>query len=194
MEEQGYYLDEVVDTNAIECWSCYGINTYGDTSFYDSYFERECGEDITDKFRNYLDNDKGVVEDATNTKTFTKSDLKDGMVVSYRESFSGDNFKRVVFKGGLYRVSSDGMSMSHGACLKYYSDTLKYDNDEDMDIMKVEYIGEILWEREEESEEDKKIRKFATLLQDTLDELGDLDLKIDIDKARKVYEELNKSL
>lgn len=125
---------------------------------------------------------------------FTKSDLKDGMVVTYRDSYSSNNLKRVVFKGSLYRVSEDGMSMSHRVYLKYYSDTLEYDNEGDMDIMKVTYMDEILWEREEESEEDKKIKKFATLLQDTLDELGDLDLKIDVDKARKVYEELNKLL
>lgn len=82
---------------------------------------------------------------------FTKSDLKDGMVVSYRDSFCGtDDVKRIVFKGSLYRVSEDSLSMSHGVYLKYYSDTLEYDNDVDMDIIKVEYMGEVLWERKEE--------------------------------------------
>lgn len=91
---------------------------------------------------------------------FTKSDLKDGMVVTYRDSYSSNNLKRVVFKGSLYRVSEDGMSMSHGVYLRYYSETLEYDNDPDMDIMKVEYMGEVLWEREEETAEQKRIKEL----------------------------------
>ncbi len=91
---------------------------------------------------------------------FTKSDLKDGMVVTYRESYDSNNLKRVVFKGSLYSVSEGGMSMLHRVYLKYFSDTLEYGNDPDMDIMKVEYMGEVLWEREEESAEQKRIKEL----------------------------------
>lgn len=125
---------------------------------------------------------------------FTKSDLKDGMVVTYRDSYSSNNLKRVVFKGSLYRILDDGMSMQHGVYLKYYSDTLEYDNDGDMDIMKVTYMGEILWEREEESEEDKKIKEIINWVTETLEECRSSGLFFDIDETRKIKEELNKLL
>ena len=41
-----------------------------------------------------------------------------------------------------------------------FCDTLEYDNDGDMDIMKVTYMDEILWEREEETPEQKRIKEL----------------------------------
>lgn len=173
MVEQGFSVIEEVSEPFKSNYSQYGIDMEGNTYFFDYWFTDK-GKDITDKFRNYLDNDKGITEDDNNTKTFTKSSLKDGMVVTYREAYCSDNLRRVVFKGSLYRVNGDGMSMSHGVHLKYFSETLEYDNDPDMDIMKVEYMDEVLWEREEESAEQKRIKELEEGIAKMQEELNKL--------------------
>ncbi len=172
MVEQGFSVIEEVSDYSKSNYSQYGVDMDGNTFFFDYWFTDK-GKDITDKFRNYLDNDKGITEDDNNTKTFTKSSLKDGMVVTYRESYDSNNLKRVVFKGSLYSVSEDGMSMLHGVYLKYFSDTLEYDNDEDMDIMKVEYMGEVLWEREDDTKK-KRIKELQGNIAKMQEELNKL--------------------
>ena len=82
---------------------------------------------------------------------FTKSDLKDGMVVTCRNGQT-----RISFDGKLYNM----INVSCSSSLKYFNDDLtylKYFNDDliypfykDVDIIKVEYMGEVLWERKEE--------------------------------------------
>lgn len=74
---------------------------------------------------------------------FTKSDLKDGMVVTYRD---GQRQPRVLFDGKLYNM----INMSNISDLKYFNDDLTDPFYEDVDIIKVEYMGEVLWERKEE--------------------------------------------
>ncbi|MBM68202.1 MAG: hypothetical protein CME43_01835 [Haliea sp.] len=72
---------------------------------------------------------------------FTKSDLKDGMVVTYR-----DRQKRVLFEDKFYNMSA----ISAGSYLTFFNDDLTNQSNKDLDIIKVEYMGEVLWERKEE--------------------------------------------
>ena len=79
---------------------------------------------------------------------FTKADLKDGMVVTYRK---GDN--RIVVNGKLYNYDNCDTKL-------YYCDTLENWRSSDLtnvfgknfDIMKVEYDGKVLWERKEKKD------------------------------------------
>lgn len=119
---------------------------------------------------------------------FTKSDLKDGMVVTYR-----NGWERVIFDNG-FLYAEGCLSSFHFTkiTLDSFNEDLTYYGQNTMDIMKVTYMDEVLWEREEETAEDKKIKKFAKWFTETLEEQRSSGLLFDIDKARKVYEELNK--
>ncbi len=75
---------------------------------------------------------------------FTKSDLKDGMVLTYR---NGE--KRLLFLGNLYDTNDSSLLKSLGSINKYGESLTNYIG-EGLDIIKVEYMGEILWEREKE--------------------------------------------
>ena len=79
-------------------------------------------------------------------KEFTKQDLKDGMVLTYR---NGET--RVLFDKKLYGTMKEGKLLYHGKTVGEYSVDLKDQSNigNDMDIAKVEYMGETLWERKE---------------------------------------------
>lgn len=68
---------------------------------------------------------------------FVKADLKDGMVVTYR-----NEWERIVYKGELV------WGAGKGSKLEYFKDNLLHINEEQMDIVKVMFGGELLWERE----------------------------------------------
>ncbi|QDP64827.1 MAG: hypothetical protein GOVbin2917_142 [Prokaryotic dsDNA virus sp.] len=90
--------------------------------------------------------------------SFTKSDLKDGMVVTYR-----NGWKRVILdKGLLYSDNCLSMSSFHftKVTLDSFNEDLTYYGHNPRDIMKVTYMGEILWEREEETAEQKRIKEL----------------------------------
>ena len=73
---------------------------------------------------------------------FTKSDLKDGMVVTYRNGNT-----RLVFNNRFYDTTYVKIS---GNTLDNYDDNLKMKGISSEDIVKVEYMGTVLWEREKE--------------------------------------------
>lgn len=101
-------------------------------------------------------------------KTFTKSDLKDGMVVTYR-----NENERIVFKNTLYLPDEDDTLMSR-ITLAYYNNDLMLPDYSSMDIMKVTYMDEVLWEREEETAEQKRIKELEggiARMQEELDNL-----------------------
>ena len=78
-------------------------------------------------------------------KSFTKADIKNGMVVTYR---NGD--KRVVFDKVFYDYIIDEIGVKSGNILKEYDNNLiRYDGFEEQDIMEVKYEGEVLWTRKE---------------------------------------------
>lgn len=101
-------------------------------------------------------------------KPFTKSDLKDGMVVTYRKGW-----KRVIFKGILYDLTSADLIPSSD--IEYYNDVLQHDKHNDMDIVKVEYMNEVLWEREEPlTEEQLRIKELEEGIAKMQEELNKL--------------------
>ena len=78
-------------------------------------------------------------------KSFTKADIKNGMVVTYR-----NGNKRVIFNKDFYVYTENGISIKSGNILEQYNDDLiRYDGFKRQDIMEVEYEGEVLWTRKE---------------------------------------------
>lgn len=120
---------------------------------------------------------------------FTKSDIKDGMVVTYRD---GD--ERLVLDGRLYYSNSDGSMLQHRTYLCTFKSDLTAPSSSDMDIMKVTYRDEILWEREEETEEDRKLKEFTNWFYKIAEEHRLSGLSFDMGKVRSIKEELNKLL
>lgn len=111
-------------------------------------------KDIREIFK---ENELALVE-----KQFTKSDLKDGDIVTYR-----DGRKKIVFEDKFY-------GSNHFVLLKYYTEDLKdIDGEEENDIVKVErpVKYETVFEREEVLDETEKkylaevIRPFRKRIQ-----------------------------
>jgi hypothetical protein len=111
-------------------------------------------KDIRETFK---ENELALVE-----KQFTKSDLKDGDIVTYR-----DGRKKIVFEDKFY-------GSNHFVLLKYYTEDLKdIDGEEENDIVKVErpVKYETVFEREEVLDETEKkylaevIRPFRKRIQ-----------------------------
>lgn len=105
----------------------------------------------------FKENELALVE-----KQFTKSDLKDGDIVTYR-----DGRKKIVFEDKFY-------GSNHFVLLKYYTEDLKdIDGEEENDIVKVErpVKYETVFEREEVLDETEKkylaevIRPFRKRIQ-----------------------------
>lgn len=76
---------------------------------------------------------------------FSKNDLKNGMVVTYR-----DGRKRLVVNGILFAENSYG-EYDYASTLDYYTDNLLYTKEQSskFDIVKVTYMEEVLYTREE---------------------------------------------
>ena len=95
-----------------------------------------------------------ILKQREHMKKFTKSDLKDGMVVTYRTGFS-----RVVLDGKLFKRYKehdiDRLTNSNG--LYKYQEDLNHNTESDLDIVKVEYMGEVLWRRQILVELDDKL-------------------------------------
>lgn len=77
-------------------------------------------------------------------KDFTKADLKDGMLIEYRNPKDESNKKRVVI--GDYIFVVNGFGCMH---IKRFKKDLTRTENSDYDIMKVYDRGELVWEREE---------------------------------------------
>ncbi|QHZ59771.1 hypothetical protein HWD03_gp090 [Alteromonas phage vB_AmeM_PT11-V22] len=174
---QGYNLTDEVNSNYVENWLEYGVDDDGFAIFWGRKFSQVWeGNDITDQFRNYLDNDKGVVaeEESSKNKPFTKDNLKDGMVVNFRDTDfkEGVVFRERIFatdKSPYSRISSGGITQ-----LEELLDNLKHDSYPEYDIMKVSYMDEVLWERVEETPEQKRIKELEKIISDAQKELESL--------------------
>ena len=118
-------------------------------------FEIVCGDmKIDDKHYEYWSSLK------PRRKQFTKADLKDGMVVTYRKG----GFERLVFDGELFAFDDSGIS--HTASLDKYEDSLLRTAGSSDDIIKVSYMNETLWERQEETAEQKEIKRLHGVIED----------------------------
>ncbi len=80
-----------------------------------------------------------VEEDAEITQ-FSKNDLKDGMVVTYKSGVS-----RLVVDGELYRESKDIFYLN--GSLDEYADDLCHLKQNNLDIIMVHYMGEVVWKK-----------------------------------------------
>ena len=92
-------------------------------------------------FENYETKVELVEEDEIQNNKFTLSDLKDGMVVTYRNGGS-----RYIFKKNFRGIDSGVLS---GNTFDDYNDDLTHGRCYNEDIVKVEYMGELIWQREE---------------------------------------------
>lgn len=173
---QGYKATDMVDSDYVSNWLEYGVDGWGFAIFWDTKFSNIWeGNDITEQFRNYLDNDKGVVveEESTESKVFTKDDLKDGMVVNFKRGDSG-----LVFNGLIYSTSDEFFAnLSTKRCvigLERLKEDLSHKDLTYYDIMKVFYMGEVLWERVEETPEQKRIKELEKIISEAKKELENL--------------------
>ena len=73
--------------------------------------------------------------------SFTKADIKDGMILTYR-----NGCKRIVIDKKFYSYPEIKIS---GNSLNNYNDDLTLKNTRCEDIMKVSYDGKVIWERKE---------------------------------------------
>jgi hypothetical protein len=91
-------------------------------------------------------------------KTFTKVDLKDGMVVTYREPG-----ERIFYKGKFLHEGRFGSEVTN------FEDDLTHKRFSEYDIVKVTFGGDVLWERKEDLPEETILKK--QLLKKELDEV-----------------------
>ena len=102
--------------------------------------------DTFESFKKWFEYDKVtkvelVEEDEIQNNKFTLSDLKDGMVVTYRNGES-----RYIFKKNFRGINSGVLS---GNTFDYYNNDLTHGSNYNEDIVKVEYMGELIWQRKE---------------------------------------------
>jgi uncharacterized Zn finger protein (UPF0148 family) len=104
-------------------------------------------------------------------KQFTKADLKDGMVVTIR-----DGREAVVYMGILNEVEEDIFTKNRLIAETNYCDNLTAIGGRHCyDAMKVSYMGETLWEREEEIAEQKEIKRLRGVIEDAQKALSKLE-------------------
>lgn len=96
---------------------------------------------------------------------FTKSDLKDGMVVTYR-----NKGERVFMKGAFYE--QEGYLYRRASLIEKYCENLDREGNRNLDIMKVEYMDKVLWERDEETPEQKEIKRLQGIIKEAQDALN----------------------
>lgn len=105
-----------------------------------------------DGFTNTYSHDSKVLL-LINPKQFTKSDLKDGMTVD--TLYCKD---KTVLGKCLYEFT--GNSILYFRTLNSFRYDLTHESDSEEDIIKVSYMGEVLWERQEETPEQKEIKSI----------------------------------
>ena len=103
--------------------------------------------DTFESFKKWFEYDKVtkvelVGENEIQNNKFTLSDLKDGMVVTYREGKS-----RFIFKNKFHDICSGKLT---GNTFDDYNDDLtSHSGYYHEDIVKVEYMGELIWQRKQ---------------------------------------------
>ncbi len=109
---------------------------------------------------------------------FTKSDLKDGDIVTYR-----DGRKKIVFEDKFY-------GSNHFVLLKYYTEDLKdIDGEEENDIIKVErpVKYETVFERKEEILDETEKRYLASVIKPFKNKIETIEKTIKIGDSSLCY-------
>lgn len=147
------------------------ISFYVDDESLSPWFLLESGEcfydDSSDSWSVPWKNLKAV---NPKQKEFTKKDLKDGMWVTYRKGA-----ERVLISGKLCEQGRDKFVRSGG--ISDYNPDLTLSGYPNLDIMKVEYMGEVLWEREEQTEKQKRIKELEECIAKAQEELNKMGIK-----------------
>ena len=108
-------------------------------------------------FKNYAFAEVELVTDES--IQFTKSDLKDGMIITYR---NGE--KRLLIGRALFEKRNDSYCIANWLS-NITTDLCNKEGIESLDFVKVEYMGEVIWERETEymtlEEAHKKAREIG---------------------------------
>lgn len=127
-------------------------------------------KDIREPFK---ENELALVE-----KQFTKSDLKDGDIVTQR-----NGLKKMVFENKLY-------GSSHFVSLTYYTEDLKDANgDEEYDIIKIERPGKYntIFERKEEILNETEKRYLASVIKPFKNKIETIEKTIKIGDSSLCY-------
>lgn len=74
---------------------------------------------------------------------FTKSDLKDGMVVTYKNGSI-----RLLYLGRLYEID-EHINLTTLSNINDYNEFLLNAHNKNLDIVKVEYMGKTIWQRKQ---------------------------------------------
>lgn len=85
IKEQGYFTLEEVNDHHQTNYLHYGVDNNGHTLFYDLWYKKNGGRDITEQFRNYLsslsqESNESVEEDTTETDTTDNLSVKDRLL------------------------------------------------------------------------------------------------------------------
>jgi len=166
IRSQGYKLTDEVNSYYVGNWLEYGVDESGHAVFWNTQFlEKWEGNDITEQFRDYLDKRGADVEkeESSNSKSFTKDDLKDGMVVNFRRGDSGLIFNKMVYSTS----KEDFANLSTKRCiigLERLKEDLSHKDLPYYEIIKVSYMDEVLWERIEETPEQKRIKELEKII------------------------------
>lgn len=118
-------------------------------------------------------------ENTIETKTFTREDLKDGMILTLR---NGE--RNVYIKGWLKTINNISDDFTNSGKITQWKENLDFisSSGSQFDIMKVEYMDKVLWEREkqyftlEEAIETGKRFKHKEVKQYTKGIIGQLTL------------------
>lgn len=127
-------------------------------------------KDIREPFK---ENELALVE-----KQFTKSDLKDGDIVTQR-----NGLKKMVFENKLY-------GSNHFVSLTYYTEDLKDANgDEEYDIIKIERPGKYntIFERKEEILDETEKRYLASVIKPFKNKIETIEKTIKIGDSSLCY-------
>lgn len=100
--------------------------------------------------------------------------MKDGMVVNFRDI---DYKEGVVFRERIFATDNSPYSKIYSGGitqLEELLDTLKHHAYPEYDIMEVSYMDEVLWERVEETPEQKRIKELEKIISEAQKELENL--------------------
>lgn len=141
-----------------------GVMTYGIT--WEAYCNNNNYTKITYKELMTLAN-KGEDNMPNN---FTKADLKDGMVVVYR-----DGNERLVYNNKL--LTLDGFGGSN--LTLFFREDLTSSSGNSMDIMEVMYMGESIWKRSEQTQQQQQLSELKAAQEQLMLQAKDIADKID---------------
>lgn len=144
-KSNGYHIDEDLSQLSSCMWYCGIVNENG-TFTYEDYDDEDLAQMDSTDHTEYL-----------KQLPFTKSDLKDGMVVTYR-----DNSKAMLFGNNFYNFEDkDCPTLNFELDLSVYpNETLSCKLSRMLDIIKVEYDGKILWEDQDHIEKEARYRQI----------------------------------